>query len=839
MADSRKVVKVFIASPGDLGDERKTAKAVVDEFNGIFAEQFGYHVELIGWEDTVSVFGRPQDTINHELERCELFIGMMWKHWGTPPDHEGMYTSGFEEEYEISVARRLREGRPEISLLLKEIDPAFLVDPGEQIKKVLAFRDQLIAGKSILFQNFTDIREFEKKFYRCIASYVIGLKTREAGKVSDQSQAPTTSGDKQQAAETTSPASDTTLSIEGAKFLREFISKTERDAKQDPITAVEVARFRLLANLVGSRGNDESSLGVHDANLLFSKGGHFTFGHPELSELLVSGFQHYFHENVPLWHWFAAIDGFARQVMPIFSFFGPTERRVSVLTAMRLVSEPLPLPSMPHLDRKAYLNSWFAEDAKSALKVAALGYLGDCGITSDLTVIRQQLDGNDNQTINAAADAIIRINLRDSREKAILALYEFQPSSINPNVLASLFDNEAALSTEILLQGVGHQNSNVRRIVVELLRKRGALHKEMAEKMITDSDATVRYEALTSLVDAGHNFSDEEAKIVLIKQEPNRGFGLLRASDTEGEACWKHFQQQRLRLLKDKQLEEAMRQDSIFDRDPQFILAERHFKRYAEGLRKSVDDQYKAEFSQALQTMIEKFGGQTSLIEQTRSLEDHIRKGLTRQGLDVICHKAEPGDLGRVRTALKSGFIGYSAADVEYLRRYGEWEDIPLIIDAIKRPESGHSARSLLSSSFDDSKYRTAARAIYALGQTRLPKVLAMSTPSGLLPHLIIETSDKAFRSLSDVSINLLLQSENDAVRKAAALKCVKALQKVRVSKLLADYISGDKLRYYNVIHWLDFGVSIPRDRAFGVCQRSCRVHLSRLPQSTLLRGAV
>jgi len=59
MTDTRKLLKVFLASPGDLGEERKIAKAVVDEFNALLAENFGYHVELVGWEDTVSVFGRP------------------------------------------------------------------------------------------------------------------------------------------------------------------------------------------------------------------------------------------------------------------------------------------------------------------------------------------------------------------------------------------------------------------------------------------------------------------------------------------------------------------------------------------------------------------------------------------------------------------------------------------------------------------------------------------------------------------------------------------------------------------------------------------------------------
>src|ERR1700733_9305480 len=121
MAESRKLIKVFLASPGDVVEERRLAKTVVDEVNQLLGDEFGCQVELVGWEDTVSVFGRPQATINRELERCDLFVGLMWKKWGTPPDTTGCHTSGFEEEFETTVARRSKHGRPEISLLLKDI----------------------------------------------------------------------------------------------------------------------------------------------------------------------------------------------------------------------------------------------------------------------------------------------------------------------------------------------------------------------------------------------------------------------------------------------------------------------------------------------------------------------------------------------------------------------------------------------------------------------------------------------------------------------------------------------------------------------------------------------
>ena len=134
MPDSRKVVKIFLGSPGDLLQERRAVKAVVDEVNALLAERLGYQVELVGWENTSSTFGRPQATINRELERCELFLGLMWKRWGTSTDTSGPYSSGFEEEFTTSVARRLSQGRPEISILFKTVDQELLRDPGDELE---------------------------------------------------------------------------------------------------------------------------------------------------------------------------------------------------------------------------------------------------------------------------------------------------------------------------------------------------------------------------------------------------------------------------------------------------------------------------------------------------------------------------------------------------------------------------------------------------------------------------------------------------------------------------------------------------------------------------------
>jgi Domain of unknown function (DUF4062) len=323
MPSTRKLVRVFLASPGDLPDERHAAKAVVDDFNATWADEFGYQVELVGWEDTVSGYGRPQAVINRELESCELFVGMMWRRWGTPPDVAGPYTSGFEEEFSLSGKRRSREGLPEISLFFKQIPPEFLRDPGDDLKKVLTFQKKLIEEKTLLYETFTDTRHFEKKLHRCLAGYIKKLRAQDRQAVSDQTQAPTQGG-ASPAVPAETAKKETPLSAEGATFLRNFVDSTERVGR-DSIEAVDVARFRLLAGVVGTHGNDEPVLGVHDANLLFRAKDTAQLGDREIEGLLARALDHFSNQSVPLWHWVASLGGPPRALLPA-SALGRSQR---------------------------------------------------------------------------------------------------------------------------------------------------------------------------------------------------------------------------------------------------------------------------------------------------------------------------------------------------------------------------------------------------------------------------------------------------------------------------------------------------------------------------------
>jgi Domain of unknown function (DUF4062) len=299
MTESRTIIRVFLASPGDLGEERRAAIEAVDEVNATTAKPQGYQIDLYGWEDTISAAGRPQAIINEELKQCELFIGMLWAKWGTPPDNDGHHTSGFEEEFELASKKRATTGSPELRMYFKAVEADRLKDPGPELSKVLAFRDRLIAEKTILFENFSDTAEYSKKLRLGLADYINRKQQRDAAidqnnEVTEGVSAPETNDSQ---FDNLSQEADS----DRAAFLETFARKLRGPNQYTSIPAFEIARLRLAATSLSWHGNDEPDLGPHDANLIYRNRKELQLEPLEVRSLAEFGLGALQAQNKPLW----------------------------------------------------------------------------------------------------------------------------------------------------------------------------------------------------------------------------------------------------------------------------------------------------------------------------------------------------------------------------------------------------------------------------------------------------------------------------------------------------------------------------------------------------------
>lgn len=137
------VIKVMIASPGDVQEERGIAVDVIHEWNSIHATYRGQILQPVRWEtDTAPEFGdRPQEIINRQVLRdCDLLVGMFWTRLGTPT---GVASSGTLEE----IQEHLKAGKPAM-LYFSQAPSRPRQEDLKQYQGVLALEEQL-RGKGI------------------------------------------------------------------------------------------------------------------------------------------------------------------------------------------------------------------------------------------------------------------------------------------------------------------------------------------------------------------------------------------------------------------------------------------------------------------------------------------------------------------------------------------------------------------------------------------------------------------------------------------------------------------------------------------------------------------
>jgi tetratricopeptide (TPR) repeat protein len=170
-----RVIKVFIASPGDLVIERRAFKDTVDELNKGFGRGANVVFEPLGWEDALSqVARRSQSVINQDVDACDVFILVMWRRWGQEAPDAAPYSSYTEEEFYRALARLEKDRKPTIFVFFKQIDPGQMADPGEQLTKVLAFRKELEQTKTVIPHKFVDEKDFAREIDHHLVAYARG-----------------------------------------------------------------------------------------------------------------------------------------------------------------------------------------------------------------------------------------------------------------------------------------------------------------------------------------------------------------------------------------------------------------------------------------------------------------------------------------------------------------------------------------------------------------------------------------------------------------------------------------------------------------------------------------
>lgn len=162
MAKNVTKYSIFLASPGDLSEERLEVESVVNELNLTYGHLNNLMFELIKWE-THSAPGisdtYTQDLISKDLgDDYDLFIGIIWQRFGTKTK---LADSGTEEEFLNALLRFQKRQNIQILFYFKNTPPKALdqIDI-EELSKIQNFKNKLKA-ENVLFWTFNDIDELK------------------------------------------------------------------------------------------------------------------------------------------------------------------------------------------------------------------------------------------------------------------------------------------------------------------------------------------------------------------------------------------------------------------------------------------------------------------------------------------------------------------------------------------------------------------------------------------------------------------------------------------------------------------------------------------------------
>jgi len=136
-------LRVFVASPGDVAAERDHVKAVADELNRGIAAQAGFVLEVVRWETHARPdMGRAEQLILDQIGPYDLFVGIMWRRFGTPT---GVAESGTEEEFDHALRAWRQSGQPRLLCYFSGApsEPPETVDEATQLLKVTQFRSKV------------------------------------------------------------------------------------------------------------------------------------------------------------------------------------------------------------------------------------------------------------------------------------------------------------------------------------------------------------------------------------------------------------------------------------------------------------------------------------------------------------------------------------------------------------------------------------------------------------------------------------------------------------------------------------------------------------------------
>ena len=696
------VLRVFLASPSDLEDERKATKEMADRLN-LTIRAAGWTVELLGWEDRLPGFGRPQAQINDDVDACDLFLGVLWCRWGSPT---GEFKSGFEEEFERAISRRKRSESPEIWIYFKRVEDTS--DPGEQLQQVLAFRKKLEERRELLFKEFDNTSEWAMVCHDDLLSYVL-KRVFARGIPEIQSTASTAAPSRP------GSAMQTHLSgtEQGLPEQLHRVSVAIGDAARKPDSSqfnaqllalgdVDLVRLHLLGASLMYEGVSQDILSNHAANLVYRYRdalGTLTGAERRLAlaSLLREG-----NRNVPGWYWVRDMsDERVSQWLEDISMVHPDED-VRMSTLNLLSSRP----DLPGMTRTNELVGAALGQLSDEMRTAALNYadrFGDSG-TADIIVSRI---GDMPEALKQKA--IVAIGRILARQDPNLALGRLLKTSSEPDggLLTLIGEASDQLDDAKLHQILVHKSSALRMMAADGLARKDLLTAEEAKALLGDSEVRVRAIGIRRLITLGDRPTADNIRELLADAAKAQPASLLALARLRGGQDAPSSDGLVEELFSTLSYDELIPLVGWFKQDSRIaykVLGLMHFERFGDRVRTDLADRFttfreaeKHAMRAILDKQIQHESGAVDaaftavedaaekVLERWADLDNFVTSGFVSAALAAIAKNGSANDLPIARQHLSSEDPASREAALAMVSRLGNDADVEPLLALAER----------------------------------------------------------------------------------------------------------------------------------------------------------
>lgn len=166
--------RVFIASPGDLENERTVVRQCIAEHNRGLDRQHGATFVDVGWESVRGTARRPQEAINELIGECHFMVALFKKSWGSEPGSPWGFTSGSEEELFTALLALGEEEHP-----MRDVWIGF-VEADDPAPEIEALQGQMKKNHTMLYEVINDLADLKTKLSARLSGWSADIDAKKS-----------------------------------------------------------------------------------------------------------------------------------------------------------------------------------------------------------------------------------------------------------------------------------------------------------------------------------------------------------------------------------------------------------------------------------------------------------------------------------------------------------------------------------------------------------------------------------------------------------------------------------------------------------------------------------